>query len=250
MGRTGVAAAASAVVAFSATASAWPTYLPMNPNSLAIPWTIAIGHYGVNGGGPLNQYGRDFSVNSHTWDLCLACVDSDNDGWTNGWELGDPCGVWYYSPHSAPHPCWTDDISHPGNSSSVPETRSLDWNAACGFNPCEKPEVVGCVQKIVRARKGDGVDDDAADAEGASSSSHRSHKHKLGMGGAGQRKSKGEHPGTRGGHLHEARRDARAAQAVLLQEEAASPAAAAAAAALLKGGHGQCSGGGGRPPAA
>jgi hypothetical protein len=174
-------------------------------------------------------------------------VDSDNDGWTNGWELGDPCGVWYYSPHSAPHPCWSDDISHPGNSSSVPLTRTLDWNAACGYNPCERPDVVSCTQEIERARADSGADDKK---EGGG----HQHAPLLGVGGAGQHKKgqgkgKGEHR-TRGGHLHEARGDARAAQAALFQEAASATAATAGAppVAFPHGGHGQCNSGGGSWP--
>ncbi len=158
--------------------------------------------------------------------------------------------MWYYSPHSAPHPCWSDDISHPGNSSSVPLTRTLDWNAACGFNPCERPDVVSCTQEIARARADSGADD----KEGGG----HQHAPLLGVGGAGQHnkgqgkgKGKGEHR-TRGGHLLEARGDARAAQAALFQEAASATAATAGGAppvAFPHGGHGQCnSGGGGWPP--
>ena len=69
------------------------------------------------------------------WNLTLACIDSDLDGWPNGWELGDPCGNW--TGGSAPT-TWSTDISLPGMKSSVPKTRTLplDWVGVCGKNPC------------------------------------------------------------------------------------------------------------------
>ena len=48
----------------------------------------------MTGGGPNNQYGLDFAANGHSYNLTLACIDSDKDGFSNGFELGDPCGVW------------------------------------------------------------------------------------------------------------------------------------------------------------
>ncbi len=71
-----------------------------------------------------------------------AGADSDGDGWPNGWELGDPCGEWSY--RGGGHPLWGNDISHPGNASSVPTTRPLDWQAVCGCNPCDHPDVHSC----------------------------------------------------------------------------------------------------------
>ncbi len=44
-------ARASAAALLLGAAAAWPQYLNMMPNSLGVPWTIAIGHYCVNGGG-------------------------------------------------------------------------------------------------------------------------------------------------------------------------------------------------------
>ncbi len=65
----------------------------------------------------------------------MACLDSDGDGWPNGFELGDPCGNFTVNGS----PLWSTDISHPGNASSVPQTRKLppDYISVCGKNPCQ-----------------------------------------------------------------------------------------------------------------
>lgn len=76
----------------------------------------------------------------------VAGLDSDKDGYPNGWELGDPCGVWI----PKTHPVWISDISHPGNASSVPETHPLplNWKGTCGYNPCVDFEVQQCCQRL------------------------------------------------------------------------------------------------------
>lgn len=42
----------------------------------------------------LNPFGVDYMNNSNAWDPTLAKKDSDADGKTNGWELGDEAGTW------------------------------------------------------------------------------------------------------------------------------------------------------------
>lgn len=37
----------------------------------------------------LNKFGQDFNDNGKTWNKELADIDSDNDGYSNGLELGD-----------------------------------------------------------------------------------------------------------------------------------------------------------------
>lgn len=41
----------------------------------------------------LNPFGVDFQKNDYTWDPVLAALDSDGDGFTNGFELGDDYGT-------------------------------------------------------------------------------------------------------------------------------------------------------------
>ena len=38
-----------------------------------------------------NGYGRDYCAYDYEWNLRLCAADSDNDGQTNGLEMGDPC---------------------------------------------------------------------------------------------------------------------------------------------------------------
>ena len=42
----------------------------------------------------LNPFGKDYMDNKSMWDAILADKDSDGDGKTNGWELGDAEGIW------------------------------------------------------------------------------------------------------------------------------------------------------------
>ena len=46
----------------------------------------------VSGNAPLNVFGDDFKENGSKWDKTLAEKDSDEDGFTNGLELGDEEG--------------------------------------------------------------------------------------------------------------------------------------------------------------
>ena len=46
----------------------------------------------VQGNAPLNVFGSDFRDNGSKWDKTLAEMDSDEDSFSNGFELGDPEG--------------------------------------------------------------------------------------------------------------------------------------------------------------
>ncbi|MAO84220.1 MAG: hypothetical protein CMH50_10125 [Myxococcales bacterium] len=110
----------------------------------------------VSGGGsPRNSFGQDF------WDLGgdwaeLWQVDSDGDGFSNGFELGDPNGEWEKG-QPAPGPY----VSHPGDADDFPEgepvpdagppvvdagSESLDAGVVVdgGFADLEPDEPVGC----------------------------------------------------------------------------------------------------------
>lgn len=43
--------------------------------------------------GDLTPFGVDYQM-TFTWNASLATIDSDGDGFSNGWELQDPTGVW------------------------------------------------------------------------------------------------------------------------------------------------------------
>ncbi|XP_033751340.1 temptin-like [Pecten maximus] len=71
------------------------------PNGFNIPnpceptgiWN-GVGHYGPEGQGPTNQFGKDFLAAGKKWTVKLCKTDSDGDGMMNGFELGDPWCRW------------------------------------------------------------------------------------------------------------------------------------------------------------
>ncbi|CAH1784319.1 unnamed protein product [Owenia fusiformis] len=62
------------------------------------------------GGGNRNAFGLAFDANGKVWNSTLCNADSDNDGKTNGVELGDPNCVWT----EGAVPEITSGLSHPG----------------------------------------------------------------------------------------------------------------------------------------
>lgn len=69
-----------------------------------------VGHTRAGGGGPRNQFGKDFASAEYTWTKELCQKDSDGDGRSNGQELGDPNCVW----KEGDQPTFEFGISHPG----------------------------------------------------------------------------------------------------------------------------------------
>ena len=54
-----------------------------------------VGHATCKGGTlPVNPFGAAFLAQNFMWTKELCQADSDNDGQTNGEELGDPCCTW------------------------------------------------------------------------------------------------------------------------------------------------------------
>ena len=102
-------------------ASSFSSYIKMNPNGANVHNVNAIGHKDVDGGGPLNVYGKAFGEASHKWTSTLCLEDSDGDGQSNGLELGDPCCAWVEA--SGSPPSFTADISDPGIASSMTARR-------------------------------------------------------------------------------------------------------------------------------
>lgn len=58
------------------------------------------------------------------WTSSACRADSDNDGWTNGDELGDPCCIW----RRGETPTFMEGLSHPGSSVSKPIRSSCSSN--------------------------------------------------------------------------------------------------------------------------
>ena len=54
----------------------------------------AIGHDNPHGHGKLSAFGIDFMKEGRTWTQKLCRMDSDDDGQSNGRELGDPACQW------------------------------------------------------------------------------------------------------------------------------------------------------------
>jgi hypothetical protein len=130
-----------ALVAVAHFAAGFPQYVPLNPNGNRVPGVASIGHQSPAGGGPENLYGFDFHEAGTAWSLVLCTLDSDGDGLTNGFELGDPCCVWTAG---GPPPVYVDDISLPGLATgpySAPATRKCGDVGACsnGVDACVVP---------------------------------------------------------------------------------------------------------------
>lgn len=112
----------------------FPNYRDRIPNSRSFSGINAIGHVDPNGGGERNAFGLDFGSNGFDWaEICD--LDSDDDGLTNGQELGDPCCQWT---SSNPTALIDTGLSHPGEATDVSENPQL-LNATCS-NQVEEVE--------------------------------------------------------------------------------------------------------------
>ena len=82
------------------------------PNAAVGPieGSVAIGHKLDSGSGQINRFGMDFAAEGYAWTRTLCALDSDGDGQSNGFELGDPSCTWAVGRV----PQFTADISHPG----------------------------------------------------------------------------------------------------------------------------------------
>lgn len=91
--------------------NAYPEYQLNIPNGKFVPNWPAVGHINWYGGVGLNQFGRDFQLNNHTWTLELCLLDSNGNGLTNGQELGDPDCIWTFNKSFIPNKF---NITNPG----------------------------------------------------------------------------------------------------------------------------------------
>lgn len=116
-------ALAASALAFSSTAWALDNYVPYIPNGNVN--TCLNCHMTATGGDARNPFGHDVEVSrvnflprwTNVFDL-----DSDGDGYTNGEELGDPCGV--FVRNQVPPPI-TMGITLPGNPESHPTEHTI-----------------------------------------------------------------------------------------------------------------------------
>ncbi|KAE8886929.1 hypothetical protein PF010_g19127 [Phytophthora fragariae] len=91
-----------------------PNFVWNVPNGANVPESPAIGHDMSDFPGR-NVFGQDFEDAGLEWTKELRETDSDQDGQTNGQELGDPCCLWT----TGSSPLWTTGISHPGDATKT-----------------------------------------------------------------------------------------------------------------------------------
>ena len=119
-------------------------YVARNPNSFF--YDASLGHESSDKPSARNAYGKAFSEakNIYTRELCLE--DSDGDGQTNGFEMGDECCFWTADPSCSVNVLTNDSLSMPGSPSSRSSRPPCDTNcssadvslrcACCGKVPC------------------------------------------------------------------------------------------------------------------
>lgn len=93
---------------------AYPTYNGNVPNGNSIPPSaIALGH--PNGATKLyTPFANQYVSNGRKWTRALCTADADNDGQSNGLEMGDPCCVWT----AGAAPMFTSGLSDPNSAAS------------------------------------------------------------------------------------------------------------------------------------
>ncbi len=115
-------------------ASAHGSYRSNLPNGYLVSQS-AYGHSSQSspGNGNVNEFGSNLNSQSLTWTRWLCTRDSDGDGFTNGFEMGDPCCVW----SRGNSPAYTSDIGNPGNAAVRPTVRNCS-RVSCsnGVDPC------------------------------------------------------------------------------------------------------------------
>ena len=94
----------------------------------------AVGHWRSKGGDgskySLNPFGRDFGHHGFQWNTDLCRSDSDEDGKTNGEELGDPNCEWTQKSHEPPV---ANATSHPGICEPIDSMECAKFNAPLAF---------------------------------------------------------------------------------------------------------------------
>jgi hypothetical protein len=78
------------------------------------------------------QFRFDLQANFYIWDLTLASMDSDGDGYSNGTELQDPSGEW--NPLE-PDPGEFDLVSNPDDHLNVPGQGLGIEDEVCAYSP-------------------------------------------------------------------------------------------------------------------
>jgi len=100
------------VCLFAVVVTSHKGYQKLIPNGENVPNWPAVGHVepSVTSNRARNPFGVDFKNENFKWTVNLCRMDSDNDGRTNGEELGDPDCVW----KEGSTPSRSRDLSNPG----------------------------------------------------------------------------------------------------------------------------------------
>ncbi|KAF1785446.1 hypothetical protein JG687_00016217 [Phytophthora cactorum] len=107
-------ATSTGCVVLSPSVHAMPIYVSRIPNGENVPGVKALGHEDTIGEETTrNVFGIAFEEVGMEWSKELCEADSDEDGQTNGQELGDPCCIWKEDDTAQ----WTKGVSHPGDGS-------------------------------------------------------------------------------------------------------------------------------------
>jgi hypothetical protein len=129
-------------------------YLALNPNGLAAPFGVKeLGHIG--GTDSRNPYGAAFSSSGRQYTPALCALDSDDDTFTNGFEMGDECCLWSNAKGCDPAVLATTGLSFPGDPASTPTRPRCDCVNGSAF-----PRCACCAMAPCSPGSGGGGDDD------------------------------------------------------------------------------------------
>ena len=122
--------AVAVVFLISSSADARPTY----PSTIPTGFSCSTCHFSPGGGGAKNSFGNAYSGNRVWSSLCE--LDSDNDGFTNGEEFGDPDCEWQLG-DALPN----FDATRPGDSTDFPIV--CGDGGADGDEECDQDDLNG-----------------------------------------------------------------------------------------------------------
>ncbi|KAK3720939.1 hypothetical protein RRG08_047505 [Elysia crispata] len=136
------------ILTLLATSSAYRSFQALIPNGSKVPdpcrpgstWP-AVGHVTPEGGSHRNKFGKHFKAFGKTWTKALCQMDSDEDGRSNGEELGDRNCSW--TPGT---PLSAGATSHPGICEPLdsPKCKQVNIMIKCRDNPRENWELAMC----------------------------------------------------------------------------------------------------------